>query len=376
VKTLYIPAPRKLGFINDTDHNYNFQLMKLADYDPELRIASERSLLLDARTYCRLALAILRRRYKLPIPRKWGWLLSQYYRMPSTGANLKLADAILAYERYPINAKLPVIWITTGPTDIERLRSRGVADRDIQQEIDFKREVNAQAAATVLTTQFRKRMFDEAVRPSRPTHVIPFFQPIDPISPSRFSEKWRHTSPTKLLFVGRAANAKGLPVVLDAYNILQKRYPEKVSLHVVSSMSDGPVQVPKLPGLVHDKQVSHQRALHLMREAHYLLMPSEMEPYGWVYIEAMSQGTIPVASNTPVQRELLNEGRAGWLVERSASAVAEPIALGIERAESARNLASQAMNLWRSRYAPGVVAGQFAALLHPARETQAALGRG
>jgi len=363
LKTLYVPAPRKLDRYRDGDYLYSFQLQKLQDYSPELKTVRSKSLLFDLRFYTRLALTLGRRRIHLPVPRKWAWKLSEFYRMPSAGPEIERADGILAYERYPVNADRPVIWIA-GALDIEKMRRRGSPEREIQEEMDFKREANAKAAATVLTTYSKKRLFDEAVRPSKPTQVIPFLQPIEPIVADDFVAKWRTVPPIKLLFIGRAAKRKGLPLALEAYKILQRRYPGKVTMHVVSTLQDGFVEIPELPGLVHEPRVSHARAIGMMATSHYLLMPSEFEEYGWVYIEAMAQGTIPLAADSATQRELLDEGRAGWLVTRNAEAIVEAVASGIEAPDSARALAYRALEHWRTRYAPEIIAKQFAALAH------------
>ncbi len=364
MRTLYLPVPTKLNNIKNSDYDYTFLLSKLEAYSADLRTTlAQRSLEFDIRTYSRFALTNLRRGPLMVIPRSWCWILPQYYTLPTADIGLRSSDLILAYERYPRNARLPVLWIT-GPTDVETLRSRGLLESEIRQEIAFKREVNAQAAATVLTTQSKKELFDKLIQPTRPTHVIPFFQPIARISSEQFASKWSDACPIKLLFVGRDANRKGLPLVLGAYAALQKRYPGMVSLHVVSTLADGPVAIPQLPGLVYDPWAPHERVMKLMSEAHYLVMPSGEESYGWVFIEAMSQGVIPVAPNLPAQQELLDGGQGGWLVERTSSAIEEAVALGIEQFTSARELASRATDIWSTRYAPAIVAGQFAALAH------------
>lgn len=309
----------------------------------------------------RLAISLARQRWGVPFPTAWGWRLAQNYWMPPGHAERMGADAVLSFERYPINATLPVIWIG-GTADVTGMRQRRVAEREIEGIVRFKQEANARAAVTVIPTHSKKRMFDEAVRPTRPTMVIPLFQPIEAATQEQFLEKWRDPTPLKLLFLGRAPRAKGLALVLDAYRALQELYPKKVSLHVVTTFQDGPVEVPQIPGLVLDSLIPHSRAIELMTEAHYLLMPSVREEYGFVYIEAMARGAIPLASDSPVQRDLLDEGRAGLLAERSAESIVEAIRPGIENPESAKSLAAQAFALWRNRYAPTVVAQQYADL--------------
>ena len=68
-------------------------------------------------------------------------------------------------------------------------------------------------------------------------------------------------------------------------------------------MDDGPIDVPTLPNLRTMRETVRADVLKLMRESHVLIMPSAFESYGFVYIEAMSQGCIPLALDRPVQRE-------------------------------------------------------------------------
>jgi glycosyltransferase involved in cell wall biosynthesis len=361
--TLYNPVCRQLDATKDGDFNYPFKLASLGNYSSELRIVSAPSLSLDLRTYLRLGLTLVRRRYGMGIPRQSTWLLSQYYHLPSSGIGSSGADAMLVYERYPRRATLPVIWITA-PTDVDRLRARGVPASEIQLEIDFKREVNAKAAATLLTTPSKKRDFDAIIQPVKETQVVPFFQAVPSITDQDFEGKWANTTPVKLLFIGRGARRKGLPLVLEAYKLLVRDYPGLVSLHVVSSMSDGVVEIPQLPGLTYEAQTSHAGAVALMRDAHYLLMPSTYETYGWVYIEAMAQGTIPIASNTDVQQDLLDHGRTGHLVQHDAEQIASAVTQCLGSPGDARLMACRALEWWKKRYAPEVVASQLASVAH------------
>jgi glycosyltransferase involved in cell wall biosynthesis len=325
-----------------------------------------RSLSLDVRTYSRLALSSMRRRYKIRVPRKWSWQLSQYFCLPAGDAGMLGTDAVLAYERYPINAKVPVIWIT-GPTEIPKLKSRGLSDAAINEEIMFKREASSLAAATVLTTRHKQRLFEEVIRPQKPTCVIPFFLPIESAPRHRVEEKWLNAETLRLVFIGRAAHRKGLPLVLDAFRKLIKTYPGRFSLTVVSSLSDGHIDIPAMPGLRHVREVSHEHAIELMAQAHYLLMPSVLESYGWVYAEAMAQGTIPLATDQPVQRDILDDGRAGLLVERDADKIASAISQGVLDVDGARALAFRGYALWHAKYAPQVVAMRFAELAKAAK---------
>jgi glycosyltransferase involved in cell wall biosynthesis len=358
MKTIYVPTPWRWQRYKNVDYQVSFELLKLGEYNSGLKLVTSGNLQFNCRFYSRLAIGLAREHFRLPIPATWGWHLVQNYWIPDTDVTALDADAVLSYERYPLNSTRAVIWIG-GTADVEGMRRRGVTEANIQRLIDFKREANARAAVTVIPTAFKKRLFDEVIQPTNPTVVIPFFQPIQAAPIERVKAKWSRVDPIKLLFVGRAPRRKGLSLVLKAYSILQARYPHKVSLHVVTTFQDGSVEIPDIPGLTIDSVIPHARAIELMTEAHYLLMPSEREEYGFVYIEAMARGTIPVAADSPVQRDLLKEGHAGLLVARQPEALADAIASGIEQPDRARLLASQAYEFWHTQYDPAVVAQRY-----------------
>src|SRR5271170_4287774 len=94
--------------------------------------------------------------------------------------------------------------------------------------------------------------------------------------------------------------------------------PGRLHLTVVSNFSDGKVALPQLPNLTLVQRIERDAVQKLMRSSHILLMPSRFESYGWVYLEAMAAGAIPVASDAPIQREILAGGRAGILTAPDA----------------------------------------------------------
>ncbi len=74
-----------------------------------------------------------------------------------------------------------------------------------------------------------------------------------------------------------------------------------------------------------------------------------------VYIEAMASGAIPISSDMPNQRELLHEGKAGLLVERSADAIMSSILSCIEDRGRAEQIVGYGRRLWETEYQPSVV---------------------
>jgi glycosyltransferase involved in cell wall biosynthesis len=172
----------------------------------------------------------------------------------------------------------------------------------------------------------------------------------------------------RLLFVGREARRKGLPEVLDAFKALDARLPGALELTVVSSLSDGEISIPRMPNLTHIAQLDREAVQLRMRESHFLLMPSHFEGYGWVYLEAMAAGAVPVASDAPIQREILANGAAGVLAAPDAARLEAALLPLLNHKSAIEQLAVQAWKRCREHYLPKPVAKRMSEVFEEAKE--------
>ncbi|HUJ78533.1 MAG TPA: glycosyltransferase family 4 protein [Thermoplasmata archaeon] len=125
-----------------------------------------------------------------------------------------------------------------------------------------------------------------------------------------------------LLFVGRLASNKGLPLLMRAFESLAHHDP---TAHLVLVGEDGgerpglegAIRARGLGGRVHlPGFVPDERLLAAaFREARLFVLPSEYEAFGLVLLEALAQGTPVVASRVGGIPEFVEDGRAGRLVE-------------------------------------------------------------
>jgi phosphatidyl-myo-inositol alpha-mannosyltransferase len=132
----------------------------------------------------------------------------------------------------------------------------------------------------------------------------------------------------RLLFVGRAEERKGLPVLLAAFQALVEHVPAKLTLigaeheEVARGIAD-----PDLLARIETRgKVSDEQLWAALGEADLLVAPSLAgESFGMVLIEAMASGTPPVASAIAGYSDVITEGVDGVLVPP-----ADPQALGEE----------------------------------------------
>lgn len=121
------------------------------------------------------------------------------------------------------------------------------------------------------------------------------------------------TSPTmKCLFVGYTFNLKGGPDVLKAFSIAKKRIPELELVIIGPNYSKEMDQEGVLyVGAVADRE----KLLEYYRSADLFLLPSRCDSFGFVFLEAMTQGLVCVGSNLNAMPEIISDCESGYIVE-------------------------------------------------------------
>ena len=118
-----------------------------------------------------------------------------------------------------------------------------------------------------------------------------------------------------ILFVGREAIRKGLQQLISALSRLRAEGITNFHLLVVSSFVDGKIDLPVEGWIEHQREIVHEELLTIFRRAQIFAMPSKYESYGLVYLEALANGCVTIARDEEPQRELMNYGQAGVLVD-------------------------------------------------------------
>lgn len=112
----------------------------------------------------------------------------------------------------------------------------------------------------------------------------------------------------RILFVGREWDRKGGPDLIEAFRKLRKRLPEAT----LTIAGDAPKL--DIEGCTVLGAVSRDRLDDLFRETSCFCMPSRLEPFGLVYVEAMTYAKPVVATLTGDIPDIVEHEKTGLLV--------------------------------------------------------------
>jgi glycosyltransferase involved in cell wall biosynthesis len=336
-----------------------------------LTIYLSKSNVYDAAFNFRCGLGIASSRFGITLPE---WLKNSYEERISHG-DLRRSAADVVFGCSPTNVThLPLIG-HSGPLHEQEMLARGVPQREIDLIKGMMKRVFRRSH---LVTFHSQAMADTVLEFAAPelestVRVLPFLLPHLRLAPRELVEsKFAKLETIKLLFVGREARRKGLPAVLEAFASANARYPRRLELKVISNFGDGGVELPNLPNVSHMREANREQVTAAMLESHMLLMPSKRETFGWVYIEAMAAGAVCLACDRPTQSEILDNGRAGLLVEPTPEAVTKEMLRVLAHPEGLGELALRGWERVSSTYLPEAAAKRMKELGFEAMERFAA----
>jgi len=118
----------------------------------------------------------------------------------------------------------------------------------------------------------------------------------------------------KLLFVGVDFERKAGPLVIEAFKILKKKYQNNAELYIV-----GPKKL-KLKedceGIHFVGNVPGDKITEYYNRCDVLCMPSYLEPFGKVFVEALAYGMPVIARNTFAAPDFISNGENGFLITK------------------------------------------------------------
>lgn len=218
----------------------------------------------------------------------------------------------------------------------------------------------------------QRRLFVEAGFPADRTFVKPNYvfdrpvrSPSDVVQPYEFS------------YVGRLAPEKGIPLLMEAWDLLLSARPDHEPVLVIAG--GGPLE-PELTAWAASRPsvrfVGHQDAAGCARvtnRALASLVPSVWEEtFGLVVIEAMAAGVPAIAPAHASFPDFIRPGHDGLLVApHSAPALAEAMAGLLDRPDEALAMGVHARETYEARYRPEPVMHRLVELYDIARGRRA-----
>lgn len=116
----------------------------------------------------------------------------------------------------------------------------------------------------------------------------------------------------KCLFVGYTFQLKGGPDVLKAFTLARKRVPG-LELIIIGPHHSKEMEI---EGVRHVGTVKDRNELlEYYRSADLFLLPSRCDSFGFVFLEAMTQGLVCMGSNMNAMPEIIADGETGYIVE-------------------------------------------------------------
>lgn len=162
----------------------------------------------------------------------------------------------------------------------------------------------------------------------------------------------------RILFMGSDFSRKGGPVLLEAW---KRHLREDFDLNLVTNG-----RIREEPGLRVHGGVAHgsEAWLHHWREADLFVFPSTLETFGIVLVEALSFGVPVVCAKAGAAEEILDYGRAGFLVDPvSPEALAGCVRQAMADQEGTQARVLNGLERARGKFSLELNAGRLAKML-------------
>jgi glycosyltransferase involved in cell wall biosynthesis len=195
--------------------------------------------------------------------------------------------------------------------------------RDINLSLEkILRRIFPQASAILTNTRAEKNyLIDKGLAESK---IYALGQGID-LSPlaggeaSRFRAKFKLNDEPILLFLGRKVENKGIDVILEAMPSIWEKNPRAV---LILAGQSGPYFQNLFQGhpLSQDRRIisldafPEEEKADLLAASDLLVLPSQIESFGVVFLEAWSKGKPVIGARIPAVEDMISHGVDGLLI--------------------------------------------------------------
>lgn len=148
------------------------------------------------------------------------------------------------------------------------------------------------------------------------------------VSEATIRRRANQPGPLRLLFVGNLIPRKGLDWLLTAVAALP---PDCCRLDVVGDTAVNPTYSRRIRQQIAQRKLAGRVTMHgvlpdetlkeILRASHLLVVPSQYEGFGIVYLEGMGFGLPAIGGRAGGAQEIIRDGVNGWLVAGGDTAV-------------------------------------------------------
>jgi glycosyltransferase involved in cell wall biosynthesis len=201
---------------------------------------------------------------------------------------------------------------------------------DVHRRINRRKDEEVALADHILTVSelARESYIDAGVPPEQVTSV-PMGADLEAFTPPNTTES-PNEEPFTFLFAGHASRRKGVDILLDASKTIRRRTENRFVLQFAGGVDDDlfPESHPAIERLGY---LSREELAEAFRAADCLVLPSRHDSFGRVVVEAMATGLPVLLSENVGAKEVVDEGKTGWVVPaENAEALAERMLWCIE----------------------------------------------
>lgn len=161
----------------------------------------------------------------------------------------------------------------------------------------------------------------------------------------------------KVLFVGWDFGMKGGADLLKAFTLARRKRPE-LMLRIAGP---DPGQWVDQDGVTWLGEIrSRDELIAMYRESDLFVMPSLRDSFGFVFLEAMTQGVPCIGTDLNAMPEIIEHGRTGYVVPlRDPEALAEAILAYYDQPGNRKTMGMAARDRVREQYTWELVAGRI-----------------
>lgn len=268
--------------------------------------------------------------------------------VPESALTRSGADVFFAHEYFPVNIRsevMPTVYETITVSDeVMSFYGLGEHSAELEQERAFelrRKEAHGHASTIInIRDPSSARRFGNLLPAiaDKIRIVPPYLQYVEPVAEDFVREKHNSSTQLNLLFIGNDARRKGLPILISVLSALPEQLRARIRLTVISRFIDGPVDVSAFPCEVR-AGIATETLLELIRDSHIFVLPTRADTFGVVLLEAMAAGCAVISSRRDPQDWILDDGRAGLLVEPTDPAEIADALIRLVAAETRLQLA-------------------------------------